>query len=82
MIDECDTTNFGGNDINWESFLKTGKIAETSLRCFEIPTLNRSFFWPLRNVKRFNIPFRFRKAGRVWCSGARETHWATCDMSQ
>ena len=20
------------------------------------------------------LPFRFRKAGRVWCGGARETH--------
>ena len=26
----------------------------------------------------FNIPLRFRKAGRMWCGGARETHWATC----
>ena len=24
------------------------------------------------------IPLRFRKAGRVWCGGTRETHWATC----
>ena len=24
------------------------------------------------------LPLRFRKAGRVWCGGARETHWATC----
>ena len=24
------------------------------------------------------IPLRFRKAGRLWCGGARETHWATC----
>ena len=24
------------------------------------------------------ISLRFRKAGRVWCGGARETHWATC----
>ena len=23
------------------------------------------------------LPSKFRKAGRVWCGGARETHWAT-----
>ena len=23
------------------------------------------------------LPLRFRKAGRVWCGGARESHWAT-----
>ena len=27
---------------------------------------------------KFDIPFRLRKAGRVWCGGARETHWLTC----
>ena len=26
-----------------------------------------------------NIPLRLRKAGRVWCGGARETHCATCN---
>ena len=25
-----------------------------------------------------NVPLRFRKVARVWCGGARETHWATC----
>ena len=25
-----------------------------------------------------HIPLRFRKAGRVWCGGARETHGPTC----
>ena len=29
---------------------------------------------PFRNF----VPLRFRKAGRVLCGGARETHWATC----
>ena len=24
------------------------------------------------------IPLRYRKAARVWCDGARETHTATC----
>ena len=24
------------------------------------------------------LPLRFRKARRVWCGGARETHWAPC----
>ena len=24
------------------------------------------------------IPLSFKKAGRVWCGGAPETHWATC----
>ena len=24
------------------------------------------------------LPLRFRKAGRVWCAGAQETHRATC----
>ena len=26
----------------------------------------------------FYLPWGFRKAGMVWCGGARETHWATC----
>ena len=26
----------------------------------------------------FLIPLKFRKAGRVWCGGARETQLATC----
>ena len=30
----------------------------------------------MRNIN--DIPLRFRKAGRMWCGGARETHWATC----
>ena len=40
--------------------------------------------WEFRSVgktwlKRFNnVPLKFRKAGRVWCGGARETHIATC----
>ena len=25
-------------------------------------------------VKQVDIPLTFRKAGRVWCGGARETH--------
>ena len=29
-------------------------------------------------MKIIYVPLRFRKAGRVWCGGARETHWATC----
>ena len=28
-------------------------------------------------MKKF-LPLRFRKAGKVWCGGAQETHWATC----
>ena len=24
------------------------------------------------------LPLRFKKTGRVWCCGARETCWATC----
>ena len=28
--------------------------------------------------RRTEISLRFRKAGRVWCDGARETHSATC----
>ena len=28
--------------------------------------------------KKHTIPLRFRKAGRVWCGGARKTHRATC----
>ena len=24
------------------------------------------------------LPSRFMKAGKVWCGGALETHWATC----
>ena len=25
-----------------------------------------------------HLPLRFRTAEKVWCGGARETHWATC----
>ena len=32
-----------------------------------------SFFLLLR-LKLFYLPLRFRKAGRVWSGGARETH--------
>ena len=35
-----------------------------------------SIFWLIRN--KLNIPVRFKKAGRVWCGGARKTHCATC----
>ena len=28
-------------------------------------------------ISKFLLPMRFRKAGRMWCGGARETHWAT-----
>ena len=24
------------------------------------------------------VPVRFRIAGRLWCGGARATHWGTC----
>ena len=27
---------------------------------------------------KFYLPLRLRKAGRVWCGGAGETHWVTC----
>ena len=26
----------------------------------------------------FFVQSKFGKAGRVWCGGARETHWTTC----
>ena len=29
--------------------------------------------------KDLTLPLGFRKAGMVWCGGARETHWATCN---
>ena len=29
-------------------------------------------------IENFRLPLRFRKAGRLWCGGARGTHWATC----
>ena len=37
---------------------------------------SKSSFLLLR-LKLFYVPFRFRKAGKVWSGGARETHWAT-----
>ena len=30
--------------------------------------------WFSDRIKTYYIPLRFRKAGRVWCAGARETH--------
>jgi len=27
-------------------------------------------------IKQSKVPLRFRKVGRVWCGGSRETHWA------
>ena len=35
-------------------------------------------FFMVISGKTVKLPWRFRKAGRVWCGGARETHWATC----
>ena len=29
-------------------------------------------------LEKWKIALRFRRAGRVWCGGARGTHWATC----
>ena len=37
-----------------------------------------SFLPPGEDFQFFLLLLRFRKAGRVWCDGARETHWATC----
>ena len=34
--------------------------------------------WNLYATQPFKVPLRFRKAERVWCGGARGTHWATC----
>ena len=35
------------------------------------------FFVKFREFEKTNnIPLRFIKAGRVWCGGARDTHWA------
>ena len=40
----------------------------------------KSFDFPKYRIMigNFFIPLRFGKVGRVWCGGARETHWATC----
>ena len=32
----------------------------------------------LQNLRENFLPLRFRKAGKVWCGGARETHYDTC----
>ena len=29
-----------------------------------------------KKIKQSKVPLRFRKVGRVWCGGSRETHWA------
>ena len=46
---------------------------------------SRFLGWPrlwlknlIRNCNNEKIPLSFKKAGRVLCGGARETHWATC----
>ena len=52
------------------------------MHCEEQPAWNAKFLALLRlqnysmsgGCIRFHIPLRFRKAGRVWCGGARETH--------
>ena len=35
-------------------------------------------FFMVISGKKVKLPSRFRKAGRVWCDGARETYWVTC----
>ena len=39
--------------------------------------INNIIITPKKRISKF-LPLRFRKAGRVWCGGARETLWATC----
>ena len=43
---------------------------------------SRHRLWSARLKIRKYLSLRFRKAGRVWCGGARETHWATGDSYQ
>ena len=47
-------------------------------RVKDLRTLSSSTFLIKILLKAFKQPLRFRKAGRVWCGGALETHWATC----
>ena len=41
-------------------------------------TLCLRFVSKLRSKTMLFWPLGLRKAGRVWCDGTRETHWATC----
>ena len=41
-------------------------------------TWNQLQTWNSKHRRKKIVSVRFRKAGRVWCGDARETHWATC----
>ena len=54
--------------------IKLGKKTKTKKKYHEIEALNA---FKTRNDLIY-LPLRFRKARKVWCGGARETHWASC----
>ena len=42
------------------------------------PMKSASTRWHRTGIDKQNLTLWYRKAGRAWCGGARETHWATC----
>ena len=66
--------------FSWERFLVcySSKSGTNSLLHFYRLYHTVLSWGPLQNgCQEEVLSWRFRKAGRVWCGGARETHWAT-----
>ena len=66
------SSNFITNQGN--EVISNGKVHH-SLTGYLFYSENPKLAW--KQISRIFIPLRFTKAGRVWCSGARETHLAT-----
>ena len=57
-------------------YLKSFKIDQNLIMTSKI--CQQIGFWQQIGLRKvLHLPLRFRKAGRVWCGGAWETHWAT-----
>ena len=60
------------------SFIPSFELFRTKIICYQNVSTkfwvySSMWFWFL-----VLLPLRFRKVGRLWCGGARETYWATC----
>ena len=67
--------------FSWERFLVCYRSKSGTNSLLHFYRLYHTLFsWgPLQNgCQEEVLSWGFRKAGRVWCGGAQETHWATC----
>ena len=59
----------------WQIFVSPSKLIRCSTAVHRFFTVNTKYSY-------FFVPLIFRKAGRVWCSGAREAHWPRVTMER